>query len=153
MMTEAQIRLKYGKPGDEDNFKSIQLPYPMRIAWDTKTTVTKMRCHKLVAANFINVFNDLLEHYGLPELQRLGIDLFGGCYNLRKKRGGNSWSTHSWSIAIDLHPSMNQLKWKKDKALFAKPEYKAMMDIFYKHGFENQGVELGYDFMHFQIAS
>lgn len=152
-MTTQQIIAKYGKPGTESNLVNIKLPYPMRIAWDTKTTVKTMRCHKLVADKFTAVFNDLLLHYGLPKLQELGIDLFGGCYNFRQMCGGSDWSRHSWGIAIDLDPSRNQLKWGKDRAVFAKPEYKAMIDIFYKHGFISLGRERNYDWMHFEVGS
>lgn len=126
----------------------------MRIAWDTKTTVTKMRCHKLAAAPFINVFNDLLEHYGLPELQRLGIDLFGGCVNVRLQRGSKTkWSRHAWGIAIDLDPARNGLKTKWANSQFSKPEYKAMVDIFHKHGFIGYGPERDYDAMHWELGS
>lgn len=153
MLSDKQIYSKYGQPGDEKNFTTINLPYPMRIAWDKTKTVTKMRCHKLVAQKLLNVFNDLLTVYGQSKLKELGIDLFGGCYNFRKMRGSKSkWSRHAWAIAIDLDPDRNQLKWKKDKAQFAKAEYQKMIGIFYKHGFVNQGVELGYDFMHFESA-
>lgn len=153
MLTDAQINSKYGEPGDPDNLTTIPLPYPMRIAWDTKQTVTKIFCHKLIAEPLSKVFSDLLAAYGLDELKRLGIDLFGGCYNFRKMRGGNRWSRHSWAIAIDLDPERNGLKTKKPQAQFSKPEYQKMIDIFYANGFFNLGVEKGYDFMHFEINS
>lgn len=151
IMTDAEVQSRFGKPGND----IIQIPiaYPMRIAWDTKVVVNKIWSHKLCADNFTNLFKDLLSHYGLPELQRLGIDLFGGTYNLRLMRGSKTrWSRHSWAIAIDLDPSRNQLKWDKTKAQFAKPEYKAMVDIFYKNGFVGYGPEKDYDWMHFEIS-
>lgn len=151
-MTTAQIIKKYGQPNEKGTYlKTIDLPYPMRIAWDTKTKVSKMRCHKDVADAFLAVFNDLLTHYGYDKIVELGIDLYGGCFNFRKMRGGSSWSTHSWGIAIDLDPARNTLKETKKTARFARPEYKPMIDIFYKHGFESLGVEKDFDWMHFQI--
>lgn len=152
MLTDSQIFSKYGNPGP-DNQVLITLPYQMRIAWDLKTTVKKMQCHKLVADNFLAVFNDLMTHYGLAELQRLEIDVFGGCYNFRKMRGGNRWSRHSWGTAIDLSPGKNGLKTKKPAAQFSKPEYKPMIDIFYKNGFIGYGPEKDYDWMHWEINS
>jgi hypothetical protein len=114
MLTDEQIIAKYGQPGDPDQLTVITLPYPMRIAWDTTKTVSKISCHKLIVANLTAVFNELLSHYGLPELQRLGIDLFGGCVNVRLMRGSKTkWSRHSWGIAIDLDPVRNGLKTKK----------------------------------------
>ena len=66
-MTTNEIVKKYGKPNEtgEGYLTTILLPYPMKLAWDLDTKVSKMRCHKLAAEPFINVFNDLLAHYGL----------------------------------------------------------------------------------------
>jgi len=154
MLPTNKIIAKYGKPNQQGSYlTTIQLPYPMRLAWDKKTTVKTMRCHKLVADDFQKVFADLLAHYGLAKIQELGIDLFGGCFNFRAMRGGSDYSRHSWGIAIDLDPERNQLKETSKTARFARPEYKAMIDIFYKHGFESLGVEKNYDWMHFQIKS
>jgi hypothetical protein len=151
MLTTAQIIKKYGQPNEKGTYlKTINLPYPMRIAWDTDVKVTKMRCHKDVADAFLAVFNDLLEHYGYQRIVELGIDLYGGCFNFRKMRGGTSWSTHSWGIAIDLDPARNALKTPYSKANFSKPEYAQLHGIFEKHGFVNLGKAKGYDAMHWQ---
>ena len=111
-----------------------------------------MRCHKLIADPLTKVFEDLLKEYGLLRIQQLGIDLFGGCFNYRKMRGGNDWSRHSWGVAIDLDPERNTLRETKKTARFARPEYQPMIDIFYKHGFKSLGVEKNYDWMHFEIG-
>jgi hypothetical protein len=112
-----------------------------------------MRCHKLVASKFEAVFKELLETYGLARIKELGIDLFGGCFNFRKMRGGSAWSKHSWGIAIDLDPARNTLKETRATARFARAEYQPMIDIFYKHGFISLGVERNYDWMHFEIKA
>ena len=153
-MTTAEIIKKYGKPSQDGKpyLVTINLPYPMRLAWDKSVKVTKLRCHKLVADRLLKVFNQLLNHYGYDEIVRLGIDLFGGCFNYRSMRGGNDWSTHSCGISIDLDPERNKLKETSKTARFARPEYKPMIDIFYANGFESLGVEKNYDWMHFQIA-
>jgi hypothetical protein len=152
-MTTQQITKKYGTPNEigVGYLVKIELPYPMRLAWDTDTTVTTMMCHKLVAPKFKAAFTDILAEYGYRKLRELGIDLFGGCFNYRKMRGGSAWSTHSWGIAVDLDPARNTLKETSKTARFARPEYKPMIDIFYKHGFESLGREKNYDWMHFQI--
>ena len=151
MLNTKQIIQIYGQPNQQGSYlTTIQLPFPMRLAWDKKTTVNKMRVHKKVAQDFINVFNELLQVYGLAKIQELGIDLFGGCFAFRAMRGGSDYSRHSWGIAIDLDPERNQLKETSKTARFARPEYKDMIDIFYKHGFVNLGVEKNYDWMHFE---
>ena len=153
-MTTQQVIKKYGPANitGEGYLVKIDLPYPMRLSWDTETTVKKMMCHKLVSDKFKAVFNDLLAHYGYEKIKELGIDLFGGCFAYRKMRGGSAWSMHSWGIAIDLDPARNQLKETSKTARFARPEYKPMIDIFYKNGFIGLGPEQNRDWMHFQIA-
>lgn len=155
MMSTIDIIKKYGKPNETGAgyLTTIQLPYPMRLAWDLDTKVTRMRCHKLAAEKFLDVFNDLLAEYGMAEIERLGIDLFGGCFNYRKMRGGSSWSKHAWGIAVDLDPARNKLKETAKTARFARPEYQKMIDIFYKNGFINLGIEENRDFMHFELRS
>jgi len=153
MLIDAQIIAKYGAPGDPDNLTVIQLPYPMRVAWDIKTSVSRITCHRLIADALSKVFSDLLAAYGYEELKRLGIDLFGGCYNFRKMRGGNRWSRHSWAIAIDLNPAKNGLRTKWKDAQFSKPEYSKMVEIFYNNGFMSYGKERDYDAMHWEINS
>jgi len=153
MLTTQQATKKYGTPTvtGSEYLVTLELPYPMRLAWDLDTKVNKMRVHKMVKNNFKGVFDDLLAHYGYEKLVELGIDLFGGCFAYRKMRGGTSWSKHSWGIAIDLDPVRNQLKETSATARFARPEYKPMIDIFYKNGFIGLGPEKNYDWMHFEI--
>lgn len=153
LLSTPEIVQKYGRPGDETKFVRIDLPYPMIVAWDKKVSINKMTCHYLVAEAFKKVFADILKEYGLSEIKRLGIDLYGGCYNFRQMRGGSDWSRHSWAIALDLDPERNQLRETSATARFARPEYKKMIDCFYKHGFKNLGREKNYDYMHFEIAN
>ena len=85
MLTTKEIIQRYGEPNrtGEDYLVIIDLPYPMRLAWDLDKEVTKMRCHKLVYKDFIQVFNDILSTYGLDRIKELEIDVFGGCFASR----------------------------------------------------------------------
>jgi len=151
MITTKQAVNVYGKPNQQGTYlTTIKLPYPMRLAWDKKTKVNTMRCHKLVSDEFTKVFNEILQVYGLKKIQELGIDLFGGCFNFRAMRGGSDYSRHSWGIAIDLDPERNQLKTPYSKSNFSKKEYSELHRIFKKNGFVNLGVEKGYDAMHWE---
>jgi hypothetical protein len=154
MISTTELFRKYGTPTESGvpYLTKIILPYPMLLSWDRSKKVTSLRCHKLIAKNLENVFADILKEYGLLKIQQLGIDLYGGCFNYRKMRGGNDWSRHSWGVAIDLDPERNQLKETSKTARFARPEYKPMIDIFYKHGFLSLGKEKNYDWMHFEIG-
>ena len=129
---------------------TIDLPYTM---YYDKQPVKRMRCHKKVAKAFLNVFNDLLAHYGEDKLNKLGITTYGGCFNYRLMRGSKTkLSAHSWGTAIDLDANRNTLKETSATARFARPEYKAMIDIFEKHGFASLGRLKNYDWMHFQYG-
>ncbi len=155
LLTDAEIEKHYGKPGDLSNIVTIKLPYTFRyvVAPGKFTDVTKMQCHKKVAPRFTAVFNDILTHYGYEKIKTLGIDFYAGCLNVRLQRGSKTkWSRHSWGIAVDLDPLRNGLKTKWKDAQFAKPEYKAMVDIFHKHGFIGYGPGRGYDAMHWEIG-
>ena len=153
MITTSQLIKKYGVPSETGSsyLVTINLPYPMRLAWDKKVKVNRMVCHRLVANKFLSVFNELLSTYGYDKIVELGIDLFAGCFAFRKMRGGTDWSRHSWGVAIDLDSERNKLKETARTARFARPEYKPMIDIFYKHGFVSLGREKNYDWMHFEI--
>jgi hypothetical protein len=152
MITTEQAIKKYGVPDKNPKYLvTIDIPYPMRLSWDKNIKVSKIQCHNLVADKFKNIFNDLLKEYGYDKLVELGIDLYGGCFNFRKMRGGDDYSRHSWGIAIDLDPERNQLKETSKTARFARAEYKPMVAIFYKHGFVSLGKEKNYDWMHFEI--
>jgi hypothetical protein len=150
--TTDQLSAKYGKANKTGKgyLVWIDLPYPMRIAWIRNKKIKRFQCHKLIATRLLNVFNELLAHYGYDTIVELGIDLYGGCFNYRLMRGGTELSTHSWAIAIDLDPDRNLLHESAKTARFARPEYKMMIDIFYQNGFINLGVEKNYDYMHFQ---
>lgn len=154
MITQEQLLKKYGTPnkGGAGYLTTINLPYPMFLNWATDTYVNKISCHKLIADKLLAVFTDILKTYGIDKIKELQIDDFGGCFNYRLMRGGTQLSVHSWGCAIDLDPDRNLLKETSKTARFARPEYKPMIDIFYKHGFESLGREKNYDYMHFQIA-
>lgn len=153
MMTDQQIISKYGQPGDLKNIVTINLPFPLRyVVSATKfVVVKKMQCHKLIANDLISVYKEILAFYGIDKIVSLGIDKYGGCLNVRLMRGSkNRWSRHSWGIAVDHDPLRNLLHETKKTARFARPEYKPMIEIWYKYGFFNLGVEKDYDWMHFE---
>lgn len=153
MLTDSQIIAKYGKPGDPSKLRTILLPYPMKLAWDSHVTVTKIQCHTLVADRLLTTFEEILEAEGPERIKALGIDLYGGCVNVRLQRGSSTkWSRHAWGVAIDLDPARNALKTIWKKAQFSKPEYAAMVDAFYRNGFFNLGKEKNFDAMHFETA-
>ena len=78
MKTTAQYLKKFGTPNQTGTgyLVSMDVPFPLRIAWDTKTTVKKIKVHKDIAVPLRKVFDDLLNVYGYEKIKELGIDLF-----------------------------------------------------------------------------
>lgn len=146
--TDSALRAFYGPPG-ESNLVRINFPYPMRIAWDTGVVVHHSRCHRLVHDSLLNILREILNHYGsLDAVRNVGMDLFGGIYNYRKKTGGSSWSRHAWGIAIDLDPDRNG--WKVPRPPATMPE--SVVKIFEDEGWKSGGRAWGHDWMHFQCT-
>lgn len=130
----------------------IRLPFPMRLAWDTETTVQRITCHRMIAKDLGEVLADILRHYGSAEaVSAARMDLFGGCYNYRPMRTSANLSMHSWGIAIDLDPERNGLgkKWKPNSGMM--PE--EVIAIFERHGWTWGGRWRTPDSMHFQAAT
>lgn len=146
----AEFDAFYGPKGS--NLVKMQLPYPMRLAWDTSTVVNSFSCHAKVHDSMQHVLQQVLAHYGIDRIRELKLDLWGGCYNERPIRGGTKWSMHSWGIAVDFDPAHNKLEWGRDKATFARPEYEAWWQLWEAEGWISLGRERNFDWMHVQAA-
>lgn len=96
--------------------------------------------------------HELLSRAIKEGIRALGLDLFGGCLNVRAMRGGKALSMHSWGIAIDVDPEHNPLRWGRDKARMAGPDYAPFLDIWESEGWISLGRERNYDWMHVQAA-
>lgn len=146
---EAHAEDFYGPVGTS---QVMILPYPMRLAWKLDVLVTRMQCHKLVAKPMANIFQGTLDHYGISHLTDLGLDKFGGCLNVRKKRGGSTMSMHSYGIAVDMDPLNNRLRWDHTRAKLALIDYIPFWDIVEEAGAYSLGRTQDRDWMHFQFA-
>lgn len=143
----------FGKPaGPFATAGRCILPFPFVIAWDRTQKITSFACHQAAAPVFTSIFAQAAKHYGEKQYRALRLDYFGGCFNDRPMRGSTKTSTHAWGIAVDLDPIRNQLKWGKDRASFAKPEYEPFWRIVEAHGAVSLGRTRNFDWMHFQLC-
>ncbi len=150
---QSDVAAFFGPAGGADcTAGRVVLPFPFPLAWDDSQMISRFVCHAKVAAPLMSIFSAAAAHYGEAEFRRLKLDRFGGCYNYRKMRGGTSLSMHAWGIAVDLDPINNQLKWGKDRASFARPEYGDWWRIVEAHGARSLGREKNMDWQHFQFA-
>jgi len=141
----------YGPVGE--NQTRIALPYPHKLAWKPAEIVHSYLCHEKVHDSLFRVLTRVVDSYGPGEISRLRLDLWGGCLNVRKKRGGTTYSLHSWGIAVDYDPNHNQLKWGRDRAVFAKPEYDTWWRLWEEEGWLSLGRSRNFDWMHVQAAT
>ena len=140
----------YGEVGQ--NQTTIELPYPHRLAWKKTTVVHRFQCHERVHDSLHRVLSGVLDHYGLEDIRRLRLNIWGGCLNVRRIRGGSRHSIHSWGAAVDYDPDRNQLKWGRDRAAFAKPEYDMWWRLWQEEGWVSLGRLRNFDWMHVQAA-
>ena len=140
----------YGEVGTRQ--VTLELPYPMKLAWDLRRTVERITVHELVAASAARALRQIAQSYSPEQRRELGIDIFGGSLNVRRMRGGSAWSMHSWGIALDFDPERNQLKWGRDRARLAQPDAEPFWRAWEAEGWVSLGRELNYDWMHVQAA-
>src|SRR3990167_5144435 len=76
---------------------TLDLPYPMRLAWDLDTPVRKIRVHQNVRPSLSIILDNIFKLCGsLEMIQEMRMDLYGGCYCYRRARGLGRLSTHAW---------------------------------------------------------
>ena len=149
--TTAEMNDFFGPVGT--NMTKVNTPYTLRLAWDTSKTLNRFTCHKLCAESIQEAMEDILEVYGRDGIEEFGLDMWGGCLNVRKMRGGSNYSMHSWGAAIDWDPARNRLKWRANQAELAKPVYDDFWAAWEKQGWTSLGRAKGYDWMHVQACS
>lgn len=148
IQTQKNMFKVFGTPGR--GMTTVKCPYELELSWDRKAKLNKFACHALVHDSLSGILNDVYNHYGKNKIIELGLNRFGGCVNVRKKRGGSSWSIHAWGAAVDFWPEKNWLTWDHTRAVFAKPEYEAFFDIVEAHGWSSLGRHADFDWMHIQ---
>ncbi len=141
----------YGAMGT--NQTMLQFPYRTVLSYNTSQVVTRTSCHEKCHDPAERVLKRVLDHYGQAEIDRLRLNLFGGCLDVRLMRGSKTtWSIHSWGCAWDWDTANNQLHWGRDKATLAKPAYDVWWRLWEEEGFVSLGRERNYDWMHVQAA-
>lgn len=147
---ERDVPKFYGPVGESQT--KIELPFDMYLAWDKGQRLRVMTLHKNVAASALTALQEVANTYTAAERKALGIDLFGGSLNVRKKRGGTSYSMHSWGIAIDFDPERNALNTKSPQARLSHADAVPFWRAWEREGWLSLGRSRNYDWMHVQAA-
>lgn len=151
--TPSQVDMRdfYGNPGAPP-MKTVRCPWTLRLAWDLSSKTTKISCHQKVADSLEKVLNKVFDTYGEADLRRLRLDLYGGCFAPRRKRGGSTWSTHAWAVALDFDPDRNKLEWGRDRATLDASVYDDWWAAWESEGWLSLGRQRNFDWMHVQAA-
>lgn len=147
---QAEVEAFYGPVGANQTL--LTLPFPLRLAWEPTKTVTRISLHKKVHDSAARCFERIAATYDAAARRETGIDLFGGCFNVRKMRGGERWSMHSWGIALDFDPARNGLRSKRHTARLARPDCEPFWEIWEAEGWVSLGRTRDFDWMHVQAA-
>lgn len=138
--------------GDYKDVKAVMLdlPFPLQLAWDKQVSVKRMQVNPLMHDALRDVFKAMSETFTLREMRESGVTLFGGCYNVRKIRGGKSMSSHSWAIALDINPESNRMTRDKNyiPKFWSDRVHQGMAHILHRYGFRT----LSHDTMHWQFV-
>lgn len=139
----------FGAPGREEALTSI---IPAYTLYYENSPVRSIRVHALIAPHVKRALEEVLAHYGENEIQRLGLNQFGGCYNYRPTSSGKSLSLHAWGIALDFAPRTNAYALKSPRASLSHPDCEPWWRIWEQHGAVSLGRERNFDWMHLQFA-
>lgn len=145
-------RGRNGQPSgkwESENLVPVVPPYQMFYAGKP---IKSFRVHRKCAPAVLTALKVINDNFKGDKklLTASGANIFGGSYNFRLKRNGNTLSMHSYGCAIDFDPARNQMG---DTTPFLA-KYP-----FIVKAFEDQGAVWGgrwagasCDGMHFQFA-
>lgn len=138
---------------ESSHLRLLELPYPMRLSWDKNVIVRNIMCNEAVYSSLATILDGIWNLYGknLARVQEARMDLYGGCYNFRPRRGLNTLSLHAWGAAIDLDPENNGQgkKWESGKGMIPKE----VIEIFCNEGWKFGGTFSNPDPMHMEATS
>lgn len=147
----ADMNRYFGPVGQ--NMAKVSVPYTLKLAWAPETYLNRFTCHKLVVEPIQAAMEEILDYYTLDGIKDLRLDMWGGCLNVRKMRGGSNYSMHSWGAAIDWNPANNRLRWDSRKATLALPEYEEFWKAWERQGGVSLGRVKNFDWMHIQFCN
>jgi hypothetical protein len=158
--SKGQMNAFYGDPDvnndgapdlqwEQRNLTKILPPY--QLYYNTKP-VKLITCHRLVANSLNRCLTVIGAEFDEEERAKYELDVFGGVYNFRAKRGNpESLSIHSWAAAIDLSPRINAFRVRYGSVPNMMPA--RVVEIFRAESWTWGGPWRNADGMHFQAAA
>lgn len=137
MITSQQCLKEFGEPALEQGMVLYDVPPLLEIGAIPK----RIYCSKLLVKPLANALEYLIMSGRVEELKT-----WDGCFNIRNKKAGKTWSLHAWGLAIDVNAAWN--RFGKQPTLSED-----FVKCFTKNGFEWGGEWKNPDGMHFQLKS
>lgn len=147
---QAEVERMFGPPGANQTL--LTPPYALLLAWETRTPVPRFSIHERVHDSALRCLTRVADAYDAAARAALGLDLWGGCLNVRPMRGGTRLSMHAYGIALDFDPARNALTWGRDRARLAQADAAPWWRIWAEEGWVSLGQTRNFDWMHVQAA-
>lgn len=103
MVTSSDCLKAFGSPELESAM--IAWDVPLYIEQNIPVIPRRIYCNYQMIIPLEVAFLNIIDR-GLTK----EVKTWDGCFNIRKKKGGNSYSLHSWGIAIDINAAWNGWK-------------------------------------------
>ena len=141
MVTSNDCIKKYGTPDIHMERKHLELwDIPAEINKAIPELPNRLYLNKALKAPLLAAFENLIKKDLACQIMT-----WDGCFNIRKKRGGSTYSLHSWAIAIDINAAWN--------GFGATPQMPLeVVKCFTDAGFDWGGTWAKKDGMHFQLS-
>lgn len=137
----------FGEPAKADKYLvKKRFPFPMFASWDYDLKISSFYGNAYIADDVIKALEEVYDYYGYDNIKKFKLNIYGGCYALRKSRGANRWSTHAWGMSIDYLPQLGG---------YGTPPMTPhkVVEIFKGHGFDWGGEWAYKDGMHFSAVN
>lgn len=136
ILTHLDCMAVFGEPEKEKGMVLWDIPNHLEIGVIPK----KLYCNKAMVAPLTKAFEALIKTGAVSDLKT-----WGGCFNIRSKRGSRTPSLHSWGVAIDINAAWNRMG--QTPTISQK-----LVDCFRDAGFDWGGDWSSPDGMHFQLS-
>lgn len=136
MITSKECIEFFGLPQKEAQMILWDVPKELEIGVIPK----KIYCSRHMMLPLEDAFHNLISTGLVSELKT-----WDGCFNIRNKRGGTTYSLHAWGLAIDINAAWNTFGGKPSLS-------KEFVKCFTDEGFIWGGEWKTKDGMHFELS-
>jgi len=101
---------KWGDPSGHGGVEQIQrdlVTIETSIIFRPSNT-RSILCHKSIADDLYKTLSIVSDIYSPLEIEKYGLNIYGGCYVNRRTKNGKWWSVHTWGLAVDMATTLGQ---------------------------------------------